>query len=570
MKKTRHILQVVKETISKNFKSATITFITIMLVVSAFQMLFGPQNMVLGIMIAPMMLILMSKDMTAHPVKHFSRQALVLCGMATAACISMVVPITVALFIHLIVVFFISYTYTCDCGDHMYFQYILDYLFLIFMGPISLQQLPLRLLGMVTGAGLLLLYQFIKGRHRADKVTQNVLLSLLEDTKIRINSLLSENKISLDNISLDNALKTFSLTIEHRQKATLGLSEASMAAIETVHSLKKFNSALRFPNSAYTQETLSLLQNILPWLDDISSFILHERDDIPQIHKEIFDEKYPDTEQLYQWTEHLRLAFLTMLLPEKRQSFRKTSVSLKSRLKIAINFSPMRVAYAFRLSILLSVGIILVQAFHLEHGKWLLFTIASVSLPYSDEVGTKAKKRFLATLIGGTVGLVLYSVIPSAAGKTIVMLASGYLSCYMTDYLSNFSCATFGALGGAVFSMTSTGFAPVGSIVLIRLAYIVIGIIIAVAFNCFVFPVSKTTATRHLAQKYIHVTQAISNSYTNYNSDPQLHYLLLLKMQRLEGKLKQNAKALQWEGIHSFLRECQMNIWKAISPHTTT
>lgn len=41
---------------------------------------------------------------------------------------------------------------------------------------------------------------------------------------------------------------------------------------------------------------------------------------------------------------------------------------------------------------------LLVQSVELPHGKWLLFTVASVSLPYADDVGLKAKKRMLATL----------------------------------------------------------------------------------------------------------------------------------------------------------------------------
>lgn len=167
----------------------------------------------------------------------------------------------------------------------------------------------------------------------------------------------------------------------------------------------------------------------------------------------------------------------------------------------------------------------------------MLFTIASVSLPYSDDVGEKAKNRFLATLIGG-----------------------GYLSCYMTGYLRTFLCATFGALGGAVISMASTGFSSVGGIVLLRIIYIAIGIAVAIAFNCFVFPINRKRATRYLAQKYIQVSTAVSQSYGDRKHDPQLYYHLLLQTHQLEDKLRQNAKILQWEDVHVFLLKHQMEI----------
>lgn len=564
MKYVQHMWQTVKKTVMKKFKSVTITFLIIMLITNGFRMLFGAENMVLGIIIAPMMLIFMARDMTAHPVRNLLRQALILCVMAAAACFSMLVPVPIALLIHLAVAFFLLYSYTCDCGDHMYFQYILSYLLLIFMGPISLQQLPLRLLGMITGAGCILLYQFIKGRDRIRTATSNALLILLEDTKIRIDSLLCGNELSRDNANLRNALKMFSQTIEHRRKATLELSDASIAAVEAVLSLKKFNSALHSPYFVLTEERLVLLRSVLPWLDHIRDFVLQERDDIPCIQIDMSeDEVYDDAESLYQWTNNLHTVFLAMRCPENRRRFRKTGVSTWGRLKIAINFSPMRATYALRVSCLLAMGILLVQNLHLEHGKWLLFTIASVSLPYSDEVRPKAKKRFFATLIGGAVSLIVFSLIPSAAGKTAVMLASGYLSCYMTDYLRNFSCATVGALGGAVIAMTSTGFAPVGGMVLTRIIYIAAGIIIAVVFNCLIFPINRERATRHLAHKYNRITQTVSESYQSCQPDLQLRYHLLLLMYRLEEKLMQNAEELQWDDVHSFLISHQTEVWQA-------
>lgn len=563
MKKIQHIWQAVTKSISQNFKPATITFLLIMLVVNGFQLLFGSENMVLGIIIAPMMLVLAERDMTAHPVRHFMCQALILCIMASAACFAMLVPAPFALFIHLAVAFFLLYLYTSDCGDHMYFQYILNYLLLIFIGPISLPQLPLRLLGMVVGAGCILLYQCVKRRGRVNKVTRDVLLCLLEDTKSQMEALLCDSEAPGADAKFDNALKTFYQTMEHRQKAPLGLSEAGIAAMEIVHSLKKLNSVLRSGGFIITAKKRLLLRSMLAWVDDIHTFILEEKKDIPQFQPEMSADNACDVEQFYQYTIQMQRAFSALLCSQKRRSFCKTDISIWSRMKLAANFSPMRVAYALRLACLLSVGILLVQRFDLEHGKWLLFTIASVSLPYSEEIGPKAKNRFFATLIGGLAGLVIFPLIPSPTGKMVAMVASGYLSCYMTNYLGNFSCSTFGALGGAVVAMTATGFAPVGGMVLIRIGYIVAGILIAIVLNCFVFPINQKRATRHLAKKYTQATQALAESYRNCQPDLQLHYHLLLRTQRMEEKLRQNAKAVGWDDVQLFLLNCQANIWKA-------
>ena len=126
--------------------------------------------------------------------------------------------------------------------------------------------------------------------------------------------------------------------------------------------------------------------------------------------------------------------------------------SFSFRLKAALRLSPARLVYALRVAGLLALCTLLVQRLGLPHGKWLLFTVASASLPYADDVvGAKAKKRMLATLFGGPSGALLFSLIPFAAGRSLVMMLSGYLSFYFTDYSATFACATVGALGGSVF-----------------------------------------------------------------------------------------------------------------------
>ena len=137
----------------------------------------------------------------------------------------------------------------------------------------------------------------------------------------------------------------------------------------------------------------------------------------------------------------------------------------------------------------------------------LLFTLASLSLPYADDVPAKMKKRILATLAGGLISVVIYALIPAAAGRTATMMLSGYLSFYFKDYVQTFACSTIGALGGAVF-MNAFGFQAVSSIFLIRLlgtcwqarsfAYI---------FNCLILPYNFAKATQHLMKKYNSVTE---------------------------------------------------------------
>ena len=64
--------------------------------------------------------------------------------------------------------------------------------------------------------------------------------------------------------------------------------------------------------------------------------------------------------------------------PQKRTHYRKTVLSVTVRLKAALDVSPVRFLYALRVAFLLSVFTLAVQVLALPHGKWLLFTVASV------------------------------------------------------------------------------------------------------------------------------------------------------------------------------------------------
>ena len=83
------------------------------------------------------------------------------------------------------------------------------------------------------------------------------------------------------------------------------------------------------------------------------------------------------------------------------------------------------------------------------------------------------RKRIIATIAGGLISVVIYSLIPSPAGRTAAMMLSGYLSFYFTDYTETYACSTIGALGGAVF-MNVFGFQAVTEMFLVRFSYIVV------------------------------------------------------------------------------------------------
>ena len=242
--------------------------------------------------------------------------------------------------------------------------------------------------------------------------------------------------------------------------------------------------------------------------------------------------------------------------PKRRVKYRRTVLSFSVRLKAALNLSPVRVAYALRVAVLLSAATLIVQLLGLPHGKWLLFTIASVSLPYADDVGKKARQRFTASVIGCVIGVTSYALVPSAVGRTALMMLSGYISYYFSGYTGTFACSTIGALGGAVF-MSGFGWHDVGSMAAVRIVYIAVGILVAVIANRLILPFRKSAATRQLWKKYENTAKLLAVICEGDDVDTQLYYSLVIQSHLLEKKLLENAADENWDSIDKMLSECR-------------
>ena len=172
-----------KESIRKNFRHATLNFLFIILFVNVFQMIFGIENSIVGVIFTILMSASMVRDLTAVPIRHLLIQSLVLILMTVAACLVSSASPWIALPVNAAVIFLILYSFTYEYTNHLYFPYILSYLFLVFISPVSFQQLPRRLLGVLAGVVCIMLYQLVNGRRRATDTAQSVLSRLIDSAQ---------------------------------------------------------------------------------------------------------------------------------------------------------------------------------------------------------------------------------------------------------------------------------------------------------------------------------------------------------------------------------------------------
>lgn len=550
--------------IREKFRFSTLNFIFIMIYISVFQSIFGPENSIVGVIFAVLMSASLARDLTATPVRHLITQALVLVWMALAAYWVGVLPIALAAVINFITLLGILYAFTYEYSNHMYFPYILSYLFLIFITPVQESRLPVRLAAMLTGAVSIILYQWFMGRKRIVVTARDVLSSMIDRITDSISGRLSGNAAPADLAAMRHLLCSLSQIVYERRKKILCVSDAGFYMLDAGRGLEHVLLLVNELPETLTPRDHSLLQDISSRLGVFRSFLHGEtaKLPVPENREPAVVEDESVNGQLLYILDYIQDRLVHMTDPQNRRQYRPTALSLRVRLQAALDLSPVRAIYALRTALILTAATSLVQAFSLSHGRWLLFTLASVSLPYADDVPLKIRKRVLATLAGGLASVVIYSLIPSAPGRVAAMMLSGYLSFYCTDYVQTFACSTVGALGGAVF-MGAYGFHDVGSVFLIRLGYIAAGAMLGYILNCLVLPYNRAKATRRLFGKYRAVTGLLSKVCHSPKADAQLYYNLVIQAHLQEETLARNARLEEWSGFPHILSKCREQVRKA-------
>lgn len=550
------VWQTAKERIRGTYKSASLSFLFMVLYINVFQQLFGAENSIVGVIFVIMMMASMARDLTSTPVRHLFAQSFVLVLMAVSASLVTVLNPWAALPVNFLMIFFILYSYTYEYSNHLYFPYILSYLFLIFLSPVGFEQLPKRLLAMVAGAVSIILYQMAMGRRRAAETVNDVLLTLIGEARQAAVCLIQGKEMPDTLEEMRRNLRRLSHMVYERRKREFCISDAGFAVVDAGRGLEHLlilMSQLETPKR-YTD----MLKKTAGQLDRFQAYIEGKLPIPGHIDRTLFvtDGNDRTESEFYESLEYICSHLVHMADPDRKSHYRPTLLSLTIRIKAACKVSRVRVVYALRAALLLSLGTVLVQSLALPHGKWLLFTIASVSLPYADDVVPKAGKRFLATLLGGIISVVIYTLVPSPGGRTFFMMLSGYLSSYFTDYTGTFACSTIGALGGAVF-MSAYGWGPVGSLFLIRLGYICAGIAAAYAANCLIFPYRRSAATETLMKKYDYASALLSRVCHQDVIDTQFYYHLVIQSQLIEEKLYQNTPKEKLALLQDKIGECR-------------
>ncbi len=140
-----------------------------------------------------------------------------------------------------------------------------------------------------------------------------------------------------------------------------------------------------------------------------------------------------------------------------------------------------RGAYAFRIGLTTAIAAFAVAFLDLQQGRWIVYTIFSLTELYSEHCKMRSKQRLQGTIIGTLIIIVLFMFIKNYAVRALIVLVGGYLDTYTTNYRDKMICVTMSVV--ASVSLTN------GTIITVieRVYYVFIGIILAIAVDKLIF-----------------------------------------------------------------------------------
>lgn len=150
---------------------------------------------------------------------------------------------------------------------------------------------------------------------------------------------------------------------------------------------------------------------------------------------------------------------------------------------------PVRAGYALRVGLLTTITTFITMLFGLEQGKWMTFTVFSITEFYSEHCKIKSKERIQGTLIGALIVIVLFMSIKDNTLRSLVVLMAGYLNPFTENYKDTMICVTVSAVASVALT-DNTLF-----VALERIVYVIIGVIISLIANKYILKTSINSSS---------------------------------------------------------------------------
>lgn len=540
----------IKQMNIKRFKLPLIFAVLSVVLMGLYKTIFGVENTIIGLIIAMASYAFLRLDLTSYPIYKSMIFLILNLFLAISAYISAINPF-VGLIINFLILFTVSFIYTTEFKNVISYIFLLLYVYMLEY-PISLDELPRRLVAMGVGVFIIIGIHILFNRRNFKKNSNSIIIRSIRNIQKEIFHIINESYRERENIYIDSELRKLLILIEGRNNNKFIENHKDNIYFNIVLILERINSIINKVGkvNSKSKDVIDYLNSLNHDLENITLFlerkvecINEEKDDLS---KPFMINNWTDKEYAFlgECTELIRLLEknINNLYEYNRKKPRKR-IKVKFNLKellignSSLKVKDLRVAYSLKLAIAVSLIMFIVDLFKIHQGRWIVTSVYVVIQPYEEETLTKAIKRFKGTIIGVIIYISIFTFFPHIIPLELLLLILMFLYFVQKDYEKKVVCTALMALSFGLSRST------VGSLAFYRFFFVIIGISIALGINKLIFPQSTKNSIYDLKERYLELTNKLLYELKSilyeekYNENT---VKLLLDCNLIESKLMEN------------------------------
>ncbi|WP_221365153.1 FUSC family protein [Clostridium perfringens] len=540
----------IKQMNIKIFKLPLIFAVLSVVLMGLYKTIFGVENTIIGLIIAMASYAFLRLDLTSYPIYKSMIFLILNLFLAISAYISAINPF-VGLIINFLILFTVSFIYTTEFKNVISYIFLLLYVYM-WEYPISLDELPRRLVAMGVGVFIIIGIHILFNRRNFKKNSNNIIIRSIRNIQKEICHIINESYREKENIYIDSELRKLLILIEGRNNNKFIENNKDDIYFNIVLILERINSIInkvgKINNKSkdvidYLNSLNHDLENITLFLERKVDCINEEKDDL---NKSSTINNWAEKEYTFleECTELIRLLEknINNLYEYNRKKSRKR-IKVKFNLKellignSSLKMKHLRVAYSLKLAIAVSLIMFIVDLFKIPQGRWIVTSVYVVIQPYEEETLTKAIKRFKGTIIGVIIYISIFTFFPHIIPLELLLLILMFLYFVQKDYDKKVVCTALMTLSFGLSRST------VGYLAFYRFLFVIIGIAIALGVNKIIFPQSVKNSIYDLKERYLELTSKLLYELKSILYEEEYNenaVKLLLDCNLIESKLMEN------------------------------
>lgn len=514
----------------------------------------------MGVTIITTALTLMEKDLTISPVKNFAK-ILSINIFSLIFSVLAIKNIFLGIILNFIALFVIGYLFSYDLKKSVVVPFGLQYFFMLFY-PAEGLVLYNRLLSLIFGSIFIMIIQFIVNRDKVFKVGSKVVNEISDNILIKIRAIQNNEDTTKENVSIVESINYLKRVSFDKRVDDYYLTNDGIIVTDILWALERINLLLDDISTLENKEDYYNLLN-----DVYKEVIVIKNRDFNDSNIHILKNNSYDEKIEKKYVEEFIGLINTLLkevagidtLTKKEKNNIKVDYEIPNHFhnitlhKRNFNIDSSKVRYAIRLGIVGTITVFIAKLFNLSEGRWMCFTIFSLIQPYSEFSKSRAKDRITATIIGGIIVILSFTILRNNTARAAVILMAGYLDPFTRSYKEKMICVTVSAVASASLLGGTL------RMVLTRIIFVIIGASLTLIANKYILPYKIKDMKRYLIETYDSLINQMKVDINEEHNDYSIRNLYLITG-FIEDKMKLSINYDNNKDINKYLESKRLEV----------